>query len=598
MVNLGVLFCVADSYAQHDPHVQLTRTAPHVQHTGTPSSIRSLGTDAITVYAKYLRGKYRTGISNFFSHQWPPPPTYKVLKLAMIVDENVRYGTSDEIIRHTLHGRVNDVLYTKRSVELQEIFQLDTADRKVILIEGAAGLGKSTLAWHICKQWQSGDLFQEFHTVVLVQLRDPAIHSAPLLEHILPATKQTQTAAVVAALQADEGHGMLFVLDGWDELPVHLRTDSIFQQLINNPTDLGLASSNIVITSRPIASSGLYHSISSRIEILGFTDTEVNKYFIEALGGNMQSVEKLQTSLKDRTVIQASCYVPLNAAIVTHLFKALDQSLPTTLHGVFTSLVICCLIRYMKKENIKGRISSLDILPSCLEQPFHKICTLAYHGVMKNLATFSSEDLEQLGLSQKLVTLGLIQGCESLASFQENISYNFLHLSVQELLASFHISKLPGHEEIDVFQKLFGQPRFSAVFRFYSAFTQLKSEGIREIVLNIVKEKKKPELVHLLHGLYEAQDAPLCQFVSFHLSGELNLSLTSLNPVDCLSVGYFLCSICNSSEGKIVVNLSRCSLDNKRVCFLIKEFSKSSASRTLAADTGVPSRTDSELELE
>ena len=394
----------ADSYVQYDPRIQLTRTAPHVQHTGPPSSIRSLGTDEITVYARYLRGKYRTGISNFFSHQWPPPPTYKVLKLAMIVDENVRYGTSDEIIRHTLHGRVNDVLYTKRSVELQEIFQLDTADRKVILIEGAAGLGKSTLAWHICKQWQSGDLFQEFHTVVLVQLRDPAIHSAPLLEHILPATKQTQTAAVVAALQADEGHGMLFVLDGWDELPVHLRTDSIFQQLINNPTDLGLASSNIVITSRPIASSGLYHSISSRIEILGFTDTEVNKYFIEALGGNMQSVEKLQTSLKDRTVIQASCYVPLNAAIVTHLFKALDQSLPTTLHGVFTSLVICCLIRYMKKENIKGRISSLDILPSCLEQPFHEICTLAYHGVMKNLATFSSEDLEQLGLSKKLVS--------------------------------------------------------------------------------------------------------------------------------------------------------------------------------------------------
>ena len=74
----------ADSYAQYDPRVQLTRTAPHFQHTGTPSSIRSLGTDAIAVYAKYLRGKYRTGISNFFSHQWPPPPTYKVLKLAML----------------------------------------------------------------------------------------------------------------------------------------------------------------------------------------------------------------------------------------------------------------------------------------------------------------------------------------------------------------------------------------------------------------------------------------------------------------------------------------------------------------------------------
>jgi len=498
----------AHPYPQLVPCIQPTHTAPHAQPTGTTAHpVQTVGTDAITVYAKYLRGKYKAGMSSFFSQQWPPPPTYKVLKLAMIVDEKVRYGSPDDITRHTIHGRVNDVLYTKKSVELRGIFQLDTADRKVILIEGAAGLGKSTLAWHICKQWQTGDLFQEFHTVILIQLRDPAIHSATSLEHILPATRRVQTTAVVTEMQANEGHGVLFVLDGWDEFPMQLRTDSILQQLVHDPADLGLDSSTIVVTSRPVASSSLYHRITSRIEILGFTDTEVYEYFTEALGRDMKLVEKLYDCLKERSVIQASCYIPLNAVIVTHLFKVQKQSLPTTLHGVFTSLVICCLIRYMTKERKESDISSLDCLPESLKVPFHRICTLAYHGVMEDKFTFSAKDLEQLRLPQKLDTLGLVQQVESFISFQKSsISFNFLHLSVQELLASFYISKLGGSEEIKVFNQLFGQPRFSAVFRFYSAFTLLKSEGIREIVLNIVKEKKKTELVHLLHGLYEAQD--------------------------------------------------------------------------------------------
>ena len=575
-----------------DPCAQPTRTDRYAPTTS--ANPHAQPANAIDLYAKYLRGKYETGMTKSLSLQWPPPPTRKVLKLAMILEENVRYGSSDEIIRHTQHGRINDVLYTKKSVKLEEIFELDTAKRKVILIEGAPGSGKSTLSWHICKQWQSGDLFQEFHTVVFVQLRDPAIHSATTVEQILPATKRIQTTAVVAELRAVGGRGMLWVLDGWDELPSHLRTDSIFHQLIEDPEELDLNSSTILITSRPVASGDLYHSITSRIEILGFTPAEVKEYFTEALKGNVRSVEILQNYLKEQPVIEASCYIPLNAAIVTHLFKAQNQRLPTTLHGIFTLLVIGCLIRHMKKTNRECRISSLDGLPSCLKEPFHNICALAYHHVMKNKATFSAEDLEQLGLPQELETLGLIQGVESFTFLQKSVSYNFLHLSVQELLASFYISKLPESEEIEIFKVLFGQPRFAAVFQFYAAFTKLKTAGIREIVANIVKKQEKPQLLYLIHGLYEARDVTLCQFVTSQLSGQIDLSRNSLSPLDCLSIGYFLCCVCHSTEGKFVVNLRLCSLDYNRVRFLVKEFSKSSdAMETTGA--GVPSCTELHL---
>ena len=32
----------------------------------------------------------------------------------------------------------------------------------------APGAGKSTLAWHICQKWESGELFQVFKVVVYI----------------------------------------------------------------------------------------------------------------------------------------------------------------------------------------------------------------------------------------------------------------------------------------------------------------------------------------------------------------------------------------------------------------------------------------------
>jgi len=152
---------------------------------------------------------------------------------------------------------------------------------------------------------------------------------------------------------------------------------------------------------------------------------------------------------------------------------------------------------------------------------------------MKNQATFSSQDLQsfQPTLSSALNTLGLIQGTES---FRKCILYNFLHLQIQELLAAFHISKLPPSEQVKIFEDLFEQSRFAAVFQFYAAFTKLETEGIQEILAGMVTIGSRSALVSLLRCLYEAQDLSLCGYVVSLLEGKLDLSLTSLSPVECL----------------------------------------------------------------
>ncbi len=81
-------------------------------------------------------------------------------------------------------------------------------------------------------------------------------------------------------------------------------------------------------------------------------------------------------------------------------------------------------------------------------------------------------------------------------------------------------------------------------------------------------------LLNLLHCLYESQDSSLCSFVASQLNGSLDLSRSTLSPLDCLSVGYFLSCVCQTTEGEFKVNLRACSLNGYSVGFLLKELSK------------------------
>ena len=570
---------------------------------GLPGSSQTSGQDvqkqpsALKKYAEYLKCRYVKQKPAFLTNQWPPPPTLKVFNLAMIKKGEMQYcAVDEERARLMLQGRVSDVLHSHHStaVDLENILDGNTSERTVVLIEGAPGSGKSTLAWHICQSWSTGKLFQEMEVVVFIELRNPTIQSANLVEDLLPGEGRSK-GELVRELQSISGRSVLWILDGWDEFPEPTAVSAV-QRLIFYPEHFDLHCSSVIITSRPIATAVLQRHVSARFQILGFTQAEIERYFVDTLKDS-ELVKQLQEQLQERPVIEASCYLPLNAAIVTHLFLAQNHTLPNTLHGVFASLVCCCLIRHVmkssKEENEQLQstdILSLDNLPCNLQQPFINICVLAFNAIIHKKVTFSEEDLISAEFPQELHTLSLIQGTEYFSSLKKSKTYNFLHLSIQELLAAFHISKLPPSAQVSIFKNLYGQSRFAAVFCFYAAFTKLETEGIRDIVEEIVlwetrvSAQDKPQLVYLLHILYETQDLSLYQFVLSLLNGQLDLSHNSLSPVDCISVGYFLSSISHVASGEFKVNLNNCSLDDYRISLLMKQLVKNNIS--VATQTG------------
>ncbi len=129
-------------------------------------------------YNDHLKSKYVNEIAS--TPQWPPPPTRKAFNLAMIHRTPVQQGpVSEDYIRQTQMGKVDNIMQGKTAIALEDIFNPQhkriVEERAIVLIEGAPGAGKSTLAWHVCQKWGLGSLFGEFKLVVFVQLRDPAI---------------------------------------------------------------------------------------------------------------------------------------------------------------------------------------------------------------------------------------------------------------------------------------------------------------------------------------------------------------------------------------------------------------------------------------
>ena len=236
------------------------------------------------------------------------------------------------------------------------------------------------------------------------------------------------------------------------------------------------------------------------------------------------------------------------------------KALPTTRHELFCDLVLCCIIREHdthKSDSILPELSSLDDLPDDLKSKLNNLCVLAYNAMMSDKIVLYSKDLQESHLPTIISSLGLLQAVEGLTKFSKTHSYNFLHLSVQELLAARHISQMSSSEQMTVFKKLFESSRFEAVLHYYSGFTKLVNPEIREFFCTYQHEKECfKDILPLLHCFFEAHEPSLCQLVDPFFAANIILEGIT-NPSDYLAIGYFISSLlCTSTADMPPVKLS------------------------------------------
>ena len=396
--------------------------------------------------------------------------------------------------------------------------------------------------------------------MILAYLRDKGIQNAKTLADIIPARTTTLEMAnsIATQLQATAGINTLFVFDGWDEFPPDLMNNSLVSTIIRQPQRLSLHLSTVIVTSRP-SSGNLLQIADRRVVILGFTQQQIHDFIKKALDGNSDHIQKLASHLDKHPVIEGCCYVPLHAAILVHIFNT-KGALPTTLHELFCSLVLCCIARELATHEHDTSLSdSLDDLPDDIMSNLRNLSSLAYKGLMRNKIVFNSEDLQSYHLPIDLPSLGLLQKVEGLTLISRSLSYNFLHLSVQELLAAYHISLMNPSEQVKIFEELIrNEDRFKAVLRYYSGFTKLANLEIQEFISSYQQRMiSLQNLLPLLYCFFEAQQPSLCQLVGSKLQTHIYISDLFRVPTDFLAIGYYVTSLLSSStDDELYVYLS------------------------------------------
>lgn len=438
-----------------------------------PSFPKAFESDQYAVYADYLKVRYDSDMPGCTLEmvEFPQPPTNVYFDLCLIERGEEGLPVDKELASLAAEGRVREVMEKRTPVKLEDLFSLDRRRRKVILIEGPPGSGKTTLSWHICRRWRDADVFPGFRLVVYVQLRDPVIQSAQSIADLLPCRNDQMAREVFADMEAKDGEGVLFVLDGWDELPGRLPWDSPLRQLVESSVRYPLQCSAVIITSRSEESAKLHSLASSRVQIVGFSPEKVEDYITTCLKGDPESAKALVERIKENPAIEGCCSLPLNVAIVVTLFLHMGHQLPATLSGIFEALVLYCILRHIKaRMDISVRsLSSLDALPEELQKPFDALCVLAFQGVLSNQIFFVEREVCAI---PDFAGLSLLQAVESFVAVGSEKMYSFLHLSDMQS---------------DIMHNLRVSERFEGVFRFYAGFTHLNMPWNKEFLKLIIR---------------------------------------------------------------------------------------------------------------
>ena len=508
-----------------------------------------------------------------------------------------------------------------KEVQLTELFHVGSHQdsRKVVLIEGPAGCGKTTLSWHVCREWAAGRLFQQVSLLIYVSLEDDTLLPAKYLADIIPHGSNELREAVARGIYKQDGRGVCFLFDAWDEAPLDLhRRKSYLSKFIAGTSTRQLTHCCIVVTSRPAAASVLYRYLTAHVKIRGFGATKLEE-FIHASLEEHASRQKLLQQLREKPQVNDLCNLPINAAIVVHLFHHLSSTLPSTRTGLFKALVCNLLVRYMQLRTHHGllEVKEYEYLPGDILRDLYSICGLAFQGIMGKRKVFLLDSLQKLGLKHPSSPLGLMQTQQQLTGFGARHCYSFLHYAVQEFLAAYHISKLSEEEQTESVGQILHSTPLSTVLPFYAGLTGLSNEGACGILLEVTKQPldriavqlamshtlhessdRRRLLLALFNCIYEAQKPSMCKLVNPPLhpaystmyqevgctpdmytqlsmsSCDISFSDLGLDAVDCLSIGYFIFNKCLVSKKPLTVDLAFCHIGDTEVEILIKNIRK------------------------
>ena len=574
---------------------QLGQSSLHKQHsllllsfiptghsiTDEDTSISPLDPD-VQQYCDIMRDKYKH--QPIVPTDWPPrvgQDFFGRLALLESQDRQADPETIQQIAWCMLRGNIDKIPNNKIIlIDIEDVLKPNERGQSLtIVIDGPPGIGKTTLCRKLLNMWANGQIkHQQYDLVIYCPLRYDKVAQASTLRDLF-VYQCREVDAVAEWFDGRHGERILIIFDGWDELSVELRQSSLATRIICKEK---LHKCSVIVTSRSYASSSLLDldSINKHVEVMGFTAQQIKNVVHGTLETEPHLAEKLIQDLEVRGDVHSLCYIPLVCSIVILVYRKENGNLPNTLTHLYENFVLQTIRRYVEIKrpgNIPPRqIHNFD--HSVIATPFKDMCKFAYLGLKENnpRMTFSLFQVQQY-LNESVVKADYL-GLMTTFTVYDDEYYQFLHLSIQEFLAAWWITKYEKTEK--VFNDHFNDDHFRMCLRFVSGLTHLEHEDYKQYFNKEVdlqckrllkcgfkarycsRFQQNPEIVMerfywisdhystdyfdkfdilLLQLLYESQNTTLCHILAQSMKNHsLCLLEVSKSLFDRLCLSYFL----------------------------------------------------------
>ncbi|XP_005075823.1 NACHT, LRR and PYD domains-containing protein 10 [Mesocricetus auratus] len=293
----------------------------------------------------------------------------------------------------------------------------------IVVMQGSAGTGKTTLARKLVQDWAKGTLYPgRFDYVFYVSCREVVLMPKCDLPNLICWCCGDNEAPVTEILRQPER--LLFILDGYDELQKSSRAESVLRILIRRRE----VPCSLLITTRTPALQSLEPMLGERqhVRVLGFSEEERENYFNSYFTDKEQARNVLEF-VQSNDILYKACQVPGICWVVCSWLErkmARGQEVsetPSNSTDIFTAYVSTFL-------PTDGNEDSPDLTR---HRVLRGLCSLAAEGIQHQRLLFEEDILRKHSLDGSNLT-AFLDSIDYRGGFGIKKLYSFRHISFQE----------------------------------------------------------------------------------------------------------------------------------------------------------------------
>ena len=428
-----------------------------------------------------------------------------------------------------------------------------------MLVYGRPGIGKSTFCKKASYDWSKAlkEILMNFGIVLLIKLRDVCD-----LEDIRDVLRASKLLASDGPISVDSLYDyiinnqdkVLLILDGYDEYSCAKEHSPILAIWKGEQ----LRDCHVIVTTRQLACDKLRGPSHVQLEIQGFKSLERIKTFARKFLADEQDPNEFMHYLEEKDLVDMA-EIPLLLLMLCSLWKEKrHEGLPKSRADIFTQFIQTMLDH---KGGSHQPMPFQKVTSTEAKEDFSNLGKAAFEALLQDrLYVRCSELPSNISRSfQKLSEVGLFQ-IVNLTSLNPEKGAYFIHKSVQEFLAAWHIKEevlsikgesTPSLSKVESFEKIvemnevlkfaceLSTKAACAVFHHVGSVGRKESLSkhdfihlLQETVPPVLSENQKFYLGLISHSYFccsAEKRRDLCSVFSSYTGGVLSLDSNQLN---------------------------------------------------------------------